>query len=74
MKIGGAYVGRKSILELFGEGEEVWRAGRRAGDDRTKKKLAVNTHARAHIYIKSSAAVALDGHLILYDFYSHSLT
>ena len=73
MKIGGPYVGRKSILELFGE-RGGGLAGGWAGDDRTKKVSGQHTRARAHIYIKSSAAVALDGHLILYDFYSHSLT
>ena len=36
MKIGGAYVGRKSILELFGKGGGGL-AGGWAGDDRTKK-------------------------------------
>ena len=51
MKIGGAYVGRKSILELFGKGGGGL-AGGWAGDDRTKKKLAVNTHARTYIHKK----------------------
>ena len=36
MKIGGPYVGRKSILELFGE-RGGGLAGGGAGDDRTKK-------------------------------------
>ena len=47
MKIGGAYVGRKSILELFGKGGGGL-AGGWAGDDRTKK--VSGQHTRAHIY------------------------
>ena len=47
MKIGGAYVGRKSILELFGKGEEVWRAG---GPAMIGQKKVSGQHTRAHIY------------------------
>ena len=44
--IGGAYVGRKSILELFGEG----RGGLAGGPAMIGQKSLRSTHTRAHIY------------------------
>ena len=58
MKIGGPYVGRKSILELFGE-RGGGLAGGWAGDDRTKKVSGQHTRARTYIHKKAPQLLLL---------------